>query len=69
MKNTTMEDAPVGLTLPLEEPKPSAGCGVCAALVRQRSEARARDDLSRVSDINIEIRNHDHQPPRRRKRR
>lgn len=59
MKNdTTMDDPPIGLTLPLERPTPPAGCGVCEALVGQRAEARARDDLSRVSDINIEIRNH-----------
>lgn len=68
MKNTTMDDPPVGLTLPLEWPTPPAGCGVCAALVEQRSEARARDDLSRVSDFNVEIRAH-HPAPRRQKRR
>jgi hypothetical protein len=63
---TTM-DPPVSLSLPLEEPTPSADCGVCAALVKQRTEARARGDLSRVSDYNVEIRNH-HQPRRQRRR-
>lgn len=64
---TTMEDGPV-LSLPLQEPTPPADCGVCAALVQERSAARARDDLSRVSDLNIEIRNHTHEPPRRKRR-
>ena len=63
---TTM-DPPITLALPLEEPVPPADCGVCAALVVQRSEARARDDLSKVSDLNIEIRNH-HQPRAKRRR-
>lgn len=64
--HTTM-DSPVTLGMPLDDPEPPAGCGVCAALVVQRSEARARDDLSRVSDLNIEIRNH-HQPRAKRRR-
>lgn len=68
MKTPTTMDEPVVLGLPLPDARPPADCGVCAALVKQRSAARARDDLSRVSDLNIEIRNH-HQPPRRRKRR
>ncbi|MFF8531013.1 hypothetical protein ACF07B_03310 [Streptomyces sp. NPDC015532] len=42
------------------EPEPSAGCDVCRALDTQRTEARARGDLSRVTDINIEIRRHAH---------
>lgn len=65
---TEMDPAPV-LGLPLPEPVPPADCGVCAALVRERAEARARDDGSRVSDLNVEIRNHDHQSSHRRKRR
>ena len=50
----------------LDDPEPPAGCGVCAALVVQRSEARARGDLSRVSDLNVEIRNHHEPRPKRR---
>lgn len=61
-------DPPPLLGLPLDEPVPPADCDVCAALVRQRAEARARGDLSRVSDHNVEIRNHHHRPPRRKRR-
>lgn len=74
MKTQTTMDEPTVLSLPRADPEPPADCGVCAALVRQRSEARARGDLSRVSDFNVEIRNH-HEPPqpsqspRRQKRR
>lgn len=64
--HTTM-GPPVTLELPPEEPVPPADCGVCAALVKQRAEARARDDLSRVSDLNVEIRAH-HVPRRKRRR-
>ncbi|WP_371580169.1 hypothetical protein [Streptomyces sp. NBC_01314] len=64
---TTLDYSPISLGLPLDEPKPSTDCQVCAALVRQRTEARARGDMSRVSDLNVEIRNH-HQPPRRKRR-
>lgn len=60
-------DPPPLLELPLDEPVPPPDCGVCAALVRQRSEAKARDDLSRASDCNVEIRNH--HPARRKRRR
>ncbi|MBE4789944.1 hypothetical protein [Streptomyces caniscabiei] len=61
MTSHTTMDSPVTLGLPPTDPEPPADCGVCAALVVQRSEARARDDLSKVSDLNVEIRNH-HQP-------
>ena len=57
-------DPPPLLGLPLDEPVPPADCGVCAALVKQRAEARARDDGSRVSDLNVEIRAH-HEPRRK----
>ncbi|MET7781501.1 hypothetical protein ABZU94_07215 [Streptomyces mirabilis] len=55
--NTTM-DPPVDLPLPLEWPTPSPRCGVCGALARQRTEAAAAGDYSKVSDCNIEIRAH-----------
>jgi hypothetical protein len=60
-------DSPVTLGLPPDDPEPPADCGVCAALVKQRAEARARDDLSKVSDLNVEIRAH-HQPRAKRRR-
>ena len=53
--------APVELPLRLEsDPEPTAGCGVCFALDSQRTQARARGDLSKVTDINVEIRRHAH---------
>lgn len=52
-----MDPSPV-LGLPLDEPDPPADCGVCHALDRQRSAAAASGDMSRVSDCNVEIRNH-----------
>jgi hypothetical protein len=67
MRRQSIQEPPITLGLPLEEPVPPADCGVCAALVVQRSEARARDDLSKVSDLNVEIRNH-HQPHRKGRR-
>ncbi|GHH81070.1 hypothetical protein GCM10017771_01960 [Streptomyces capitiformicae] len=60
-------DPPVSLGLPLDEPTPPDDCGVCTALANERTEARARGDLSRVSDLNVEIRNH--HPARRKRRR
>ncbi|MFC8347860.1 hypothetical protein [Streptomyces sp. NPDC057280] len=48
----------VASLFPLEEPEPPTGCDVCGALARQRTEARAAGDLSRVSDLNVEIRSH-----------
>ncbi|MDX2639925.1 hypothetical protein [Streptomyces stelliscabiei] len=64
--HTTM-DLPVTLGLPPDEPTPPADCGVCAALVKERAEAKGRGDMSRVSDLNVEIRNH-HQPRPKRRR-
>ncbi|MBZ9639667.1 hypothetical protein K8369_09650 [Streptomyces sp. PSKA30] len=55
---TTAMSPPVNLPVPTPWPKPSPGCGVCAALARQRAEAAAIGDYSRVSDYNVEIRNH-----------
>lgn len=53
--------APVELPLTLApEPEPTTGCDVCLALDSQRTEARMRGDLSRVSDLNVEIRRHAH---------
>ncbi|MDX3583018.1 hypothetical protein [Streptomyces europaeiscabiei] len=63
----TTVDRPITLGLPLDDPTPPADCGVCAALAVQRAEARADGDLSRVSDLNVEIRNHHPARPKRRR--
>lgn len=51
-------DAPPALGLPLDEPAVNPNCGVCAALARQRTDARAAGNLSKVSDLNVELRSH-----------
>lgn len=66
-RQQTLQEPPVTLGLPLDDPAPPGDCGVCAALARQRTEARTEGDLSRVSDYNVEIRNH--HPTRQRKTR
>ena len=54
---TTMT-GPVDLPLPLPAPVPVDGCDVCAVLARDRETARRNGDLSRVTDMNVEIRSH-----------
>ncbi|MFD9256810.1 hypothetical protein [Streptomyces bottropensis] len=66
VQKTTM-DPPVELGLPAEEPMPPADCEHCARLAEQRTTARAADDLSRVSDLNVAIRAH-HRPRRKTRR-
>ena len=39
-------------------PEPFQDCGVCAALVRQRADAQAAGDHSKISDLNAELRSH-----------
>lgn len=56
----TMMTPPVYVSLPPVPPKPTEDCGVCTALAKQRADAEARGDFSRVSDCNIELRNHPH---------
>lgn len=51
-------DPPVHLQLPSPEPMPVSDCDVCMALGEQRSEARAVGDMSRVSDLNVELLSH-----------
>ena len=48
----------VQLGLPESEPVPVEGCDVCGALARERETARRDGDLSKVSDLNVEMRNH-----------
>lgn len=58
---TRYQTMPVELPLRLEpDPEPSNGCDVCGALATQRRSARDQGDYSRVSDLNVEIRNHAH---------
>ncbi|MFE1776889.1 hypothetical protein [Streptomyces sp. NPDC059008] len=49
---------PVQLGEPLPKPKPAANCDICQALVNERQIAEARGDLSKVVDLNIELRSH-----------
>ncbi|MFF4698188.1 hypothetical protein [Streptomyces chattanoogensis] len=53
---------PVHLKDPLTapEPEPVAGCDVCAALARQRTQAHAIGDKTKAIDCTIEIRRHPH---------
>lgn len=60
-------DPPITLGLPLDDPEPSTDCGVCSALLRQRAEAAEAQDMSRVADLNVEIRNHHQMRPLRRR--
>ena len=53
----SLQERPLDLGLPLDLPAPPPECGVCQALVRQRTEAAAWGGHSRVSDCNAEIRN------------
>ncbi|MGJ5833527.1 hypothetical protein [Streptomyces ossamyceticus] len=66
MQKTTM-DPPLTLGVPRSEPIPPDDCGVCAALAKARAAAKEQGDMSRVSDLNVEIRNH-HEPRRKRRR-
>ncbi|MEU0843030.1 hypothetical protein ABZ370_26605 [Streptomyces sp. NPDC005962] len=54
----TSMSGPVHLSVPDLEPVPVQGCKICAALDRQRAEARRTGNLSKVTDINVEIRRH-----------
>jgi hypothetical protein len=46
------------LQMPAAPPKPTPCCVVCTSLDRQRSNARAVGDYSRVSDCNVRMRAH-----------
>ncbi|TSB25291.1 hypothetical protein FNJ62_13185 [Streptomyces benahoarensis] len=61
MKPITYAQPPVELSmLEWTEPQGEHGCDVCRALAGRREEARRQGDLSRVSDCNVEIRQHPH---------
>ncbi|MFE3522694.1 hypothetical protein ACFXOD_14055 [Streptomyces sp. NPDC059161] len=55
---TTTMEPPVQLSLPRTPPVPAPGCGVCAALAKQRTAAYGNGDLSGVSDCNVELTAH-----------
>ncbi|WP_329221773.1 hypothetical protein OG352_32215 [Streptomyces sp. NBC_01485] len=54
----TTVSGPMHLGLPKAEPVPIEGCDVCGALTEQRRAARWVGDLSKVSDLNVEMRIH-----------
>lgn len=58
----TVQEDPLDLPDPTEylEAVPIEGCKICAALDKQRAEARAAGDFSKVSDCNVEIHLHPH---------
>lgn len=56
-----LTEAPLlGNPLDLRDPDPTPGCLVCAALAKQRGTARKLQDMTAVSDCNVEIRRHPH---------
>ncbi|CAL9444756.1 hypothetical protein [Streptomyces sp. enrichment culture] len=58
-ERTTIHPAPLELPLwPPPEPVPVAGCAECAGLAGLRGGARARGDMSAVSDCNVPLRRH-----------
>jgi len=61
----TVQEKLLDFPLP-DAPEPLEDCGVCQALVKQREEALAAGDWSRVTDCNVEIRNHRRRTPARR---
>ncbi|MEU8625882.1 hypothetical protein [Streptomyces sp. NPDC048669] len=60
MISTTMSD-PVYLLPPSDPAQPVKGCDVCEALEKERTAAHAIGDGSKVSDCNVEMRQHPHQ--------
>lgn len=59
-----MSPRAVHVGLPLDEPKPAPRCKECARLAGLRDQARAEGDGASVSDCNIRIRRHPHEPTR-----
>ncbi|MEU9406206.1 hypothetical protein AB0E08_10935 [Streptomyces sp. NPDC048281] len=49
---------PLDLPLPEAWPKPHPRCRACAQLAKERLEAQAEGDYSKVSDANVELRRH-----------
>ncbi|MGW2698018.1 hypothetical protein [Streptomyces sp. NPDC001296] len=66
MTNKTMSE-PVYLPLPDGWPAPHPDCKVCWALAAERDRAQAAGNYSKVSDCNVEIREHKHAHPRTRR--
>lgn len=59
-RHQTTQAPPVHLLDPTRPPEPVPGCDVCGALNRQRIQATAKGDHSRVSDCTVEMRRHSH---------
>ncbi|MEU5024726.1 hypothetical protein [Streptomyces milbemycinicus] len=51
---------PAHLSLASDVPSPAKGCGVCAALVKQRDVAAKNSNVITVQNCNDELRNHPH---------
>ncbi|MDT0467060.1 hypothetical protein [Streptomyces gibsoniae] len=66
MSHKTMSE-PVHLLPPADWPAPHPGCKVCGALAAERERAQAAGDVSKVSDCNVEIREHKDAHPRTRR--
>jgi len=66
MRPETTMSPPVDLPLPAEWPDPCPRCKVCGALAEQRATAAAAGDYSKVTDANVEIRQHASPHQRRR---
>lgn len=62
----TYQGDPVELPLRLDsDPAPVPGCDICGALTSERENARGKGDMSKVSDLNVELRSHPHKGQRR----
>ncbi|MFF3517968.1 hypothetical protein ACWEO4_37195 [Streptomyces sp. NPDC004393] len=66
MTNKTTSE-PVHVPMPDGWPTPHPGCKVCGALAAERDRAQAVGDFSKVSDCNVEIREHKDAHPRTRR--
>lgn len=57
----TVQEEPIDLGEPNKDAVPAKDCKICAALVKQRDEARRVFNWSKASDCNIEIFLHPHE--------
>ncbi|MEH0633808.1 hypothetical protein [Streptomyces bottropensis] len=57
IQQTTAEE-PVTLPDPTRPPRPAPGCGVCAALDKQRAQAEKNKDTRRATMFEVEMRRH-----------
>lgn len=54
----TTQEPPITLPDPTRPPKPAPGCGVCAALDKQRAAAERAGDVRKATSCEVEIRHH-----------